>query len=397
MREFRLIRRPLGVFAVGATLAVGGILLGTADADGVTGSVSGTGSGMDVAMSGGSYWAGLINLAVDGGGSIQTYCIDLNTNTQVGVEYEESSWSEGNVPNLGKVAWVLKNGYPTKSTSDLLTAINLTLEPDLGSLSANEAAAGTQAAVWWFSDGASLAAGNPAAVQAVYDYLVANAVALSEPAPTLSIDPLSLSGGVGEMIGPFTVTTSAASVALTATGGTITDDLGNPLASVGDGGTFYVTLAAEGSVTITGEASATLYSGRVFITTAESAKQKLIAATSSPANTTFSVTAQASEATTTSEVTTTSEATTTSEVTTTSEATTTSEVTTTSEATSTSESDSQGPSSTGESDSRSNDPDGDDDDQIPAAGATTTATAMIAMGLMLMGYATLLASRRRVV
>jgi TQXA domain-containing protein/LPXTG-motif cell wall-anchored protein len=308
--------------------------------------MSGTGSGAAIQTDSGALWAGLIYLAVDGGGSVTTYCIDLNTATSGGVPYTEADWSEGTVPNLGLVTWVLRHGYPTVSTGSLLATINLTREPDLGSLSANAAAAGTQAAVWHFTDNSNLTGSNPDGIVAVYEYLVGNAVALSEPAPSIEILPAVLDGIVGERIGPFTLTTSAPSVDLTGTGGAITDSAGNPLTAVMSGGTFYVTLDAEGTAEVTASATAALSSGRVFVTTAGSPKQKLITASTTTAVTTASVVVTAAFEEEEEEATTT-----------------------------TLDSGAQGP--------------------IPDTGTTTTATLALGAGMLLMGGAVVMTARRR--
>lgn len=286
--------RSLSVFISGVALVIAGFLVGDARADGVTGTISDTSAGRTIQTNSGSHWAGLINLAIDGGGSVITYCIDLGTQTWPGVTYTEADWSEGSVPNLGTVTWVLRHGYPTVSTDNLLAAINLTLEPDLATLSADDAAAGTQAAVWHFTDSSNLAGSNTAGVVAVYEYLITNATSAGEPAPTLTIDPVSKAGTVGQLIGPFVVTTSAATVGLTVTGATITDAVGTPLSSVAAGGSFYIKLDVEGSATVTATATATLSSGRVFITTETSPRQKLITASTTRAITTATAEAVAS-------------------------------------------------------------------------------------------------------
>ncbi len=385
------LTRPLAVFATGAVLAIAGAVFGTAGADGVTGTVSGGGSGETIRESDGSYhWAGIINLAVDGGGSIRMYCIDLHTSTQEGVDYTEASWIEGYVPNLALVTWVLNHGYPTVSAASLMTAINETLSPDLSSLSSDQAAAGTQAAVWYFTDGFDLHSSNSREVEAVADYLIDHAVPMSEPMPTLSILPLTLSGTVGERIGPFTVTTSASSVTLSATGAFITDAVGNPLTTVGPGGTFYVTLTSEGSVTVTAETTAVLHSGRVFVTTAPTPKQKLIAASSVNAVASFTVDVDATVATTEAPTTEapTTEAPTTEAPTTeapTTEAPTTSDVPTTS-----------APSDTGgETNSSTPTTDAGSGNPLPGTGSSSTALLAVALGLSMMGGATILMVRRR--
>lgn len=357
------ISRSLAVFVTGAALATAGAIFNTANADGASGTFSSLGDGMNVNTNTGQKPAYVLNLSLDGGGTLKMFCIDLNTTTQYGVHYNEATWEEGNVPNLGKVTWVLGHGYPTVTAAALLDAINATIEPDLISLSDSEAAAGTQAAVWHFTDSSNLTGSNPAAVLAVYTYLVTNAVSVSEPAPSLTILPASLSGPVGERIGPFTVDTSAASVALSATGGLITDAVGNPLATVGDGGTFYITIAAEGSVTISGTATAMLGSGRVFTTTANSPKQKLIAARATTAQVVASVEAQATTTTTTEPVPTTDPSTSSSVEVEPPVVSTTTIV--------------------------------GSEGQLPSSGRSSTSLMAIALGMTMMGGATLMAVRRR--
>ncbi len=45
-------------------------------------------------------------------GDILTYCIDLTTETEIGVHYELGDWSSANVPNLDYVTYILNNYYP---------------------------------------------------------------------------------------------------------------------------------------------------------------------------------------------------------------------------------------------------------------------------------------------
>ena len=401
--------RWLSLFAAGAALALAGVI-GTAAAEGVSGTLSSTGHGQQIAVDGGQQaWAGLLHLSVDGGGGVETYCIDLGTSTSMGVHYQEGSWSDANVTNLGKVTWVLRHGYPNVSPTSLATAAGL------GGLTADQAAAATQAAIWHFSDGTSLDVGNSAAIVATYQYLVNNATATAEPGATLSVTPAALSGTVGELIGPFTVHTSATMVQLTASGGVISDGAGNVLTTAIDGDTFYLTIATPGSVTVEATASATLSSGRVFMTTHSSPKQKLIVAAStvSTANATASVSA-ADTTTTTEAVTTTTEAvtttteavtTTTEAVTTTTEAaTTTTEVatTTTAVATTTTEVGSEGPTTTVAATTTTS---------VASGGPTTTVRALphtgqpagrtpslllTGAGFTLMGLALVFETRRRV-
>lgn len=58
-------------------------------------------------------YAGLIPASDSEGTDVLTYCIDLFTSTQTGVTYERGEWNEANVRNLGYVAYILQNYYPT--------------------------------------------------------------------------------------------------------------------------------------------------------------------------------------------------------------------------------------------------------------------------------------------
>ncbi|WP_157902758.1 DUF5979 domain-containing protein [Streptomyces jeddahensis] len=127
-----------------------------------------------------------------------TYCIDLFTDTETGVNYELGEWSEANVPNLGYVEYILQRYYPT------------TGEPS-GATLAHRAAA-VQAAVWFFTDKYVLATtGTSATIRTYTAAIVADALAngpSAEPAePELSVTPEQMPApATGEIVGPFTVT-----------------------------------------------------------------------------------------------------------------------------------------------------------------------------------------------
>ncbi|MGN6239474.1 MAG: DUF5979 domain-containing protein [Cellulosimicrobium cellulans] len=124
-----------------------------------------------------------------------TYCIDLLTDTEVGVNYELGTWDEANVPNLGYVGYILDNYYP------------ITGEPSAAP-SANARAAAVQAAIWFFSDDYVLAPTDPArpfVAQIVADAL-ANGPSPEPVPPTLEVTPELLAApSSGEIVGPFTV------------------------------------------------------------------------------------------------------------------------------------------------------------------------------------------------
>ncbi|UKJ62957.1 Cys-Gln thioester bond-forming surface protein [Cellulosimicrobium cellulans] len=124
-----------------------------------------------------------------------TYCIDLLTDTEVGVNYELGTWDEANVPNLGYIGYILDNYYP------------VTGEP-AAAPSANARAAAVQAAIWFFSDDYVLATGDavrPYVAQIVAD-AIANGPAPEPTPPTLEVTPELLAAPeTGEIVGPFTV------------------------------------------------------------------------------------------------------------------------------------------------------------------------------------------------
>ncbi|QGG41461.1 thioester domain-containing protein [Aeromicrobium yanjiei] len=149
-------------------------------------------------------YAGLIPASDSEGNDVLTYCIDLFTTTQSGVTYERGDWNDANVRNLGYVAYILQNYYPT--------------EPDNPPGVANNVrSAAVQSAIWFFSDNLVL---DPNAEPELYDLtsdIVADAIAngpATEPAqPSLSISPESAdTPSTGEIVGPFTVTADGPSV-----------------------------------------------------------------------------------------------------------------------------------------------------------------------------------------
>ncbi|MBF8185042.1 Cys-Gln thioester bond-forming surface protein [Nonomuraea sp. K274] len=125
-----------------------------------------------------------------------TYCIDLETDTEIGVNYELGDWTEANVPNMGYIGYILRNHYPA------------TGEPAAAPTVAMRAAA-VQAAIWFFSDDYVLAVDSP--VRTYTAEIVADALANgpgTEPAePELTVTPESMAApATGEIVGPFTVT-----------------------------------------------------------------------------------------------------------------------------------------------------------------------------------------------
>ncbi|MFS8197220.1 TQXA domain-containing protein [Streptomyces sp. CWNU-52B] len=224
--------------------------------------------------------AGLFEMSVDNGGTLQTYCIDIYSPTQKDAKYQETPWSgtslNGN-PDAGRIRWILQNSYP--QVNDLAA---LAAKAGARGLTEEDAAAGTQVAIWRYSDGADVDAVDPQA-EKLADYLQRSARDVAEPAASLSLDPPAVSGHPGERLGPVTVRTNAHGVTVTppadATSGVkVVGRDGKEITSAVDGGELYFDVpedAADGSVALTVQASTTVPVGRAFASESRSQTQIL--------------------------------------------------------------------------------------------------------------------------
>ncbi|WP_171060119.1 Cys-Gln thioester bond-forming surface protein [Streptomyces montanus] len=239
--------------------------------------------------------AGLFEMFVDDGGALQTYCIDINSPTQKDAKYQETSWSgtslNGN-PDAGKIRWILQNSYP--QVNDLAA---LAGKAGASGLTEQDAAVGTQVAIWRYSDGVDVDAVNPRA-EKLADYLQKHARNVAEPEASLTLDPPAVSGHDGGMLGPVTVHTNADSVSVTppadaASGVKVVGEDGKVITSAANGSRLFFDVpedAADGSAALTVQASTTVPVGRAFAS--ESRSQTQILAGSSES--TVSATASAS-------------------------------------------------------------------------------------------------------
>ncbi|GAA3460325.1 thioester domain-containing protein [Saccharothrix longispora] len=172
-----------------------------------------------------AFYAGLIGLKITTGGQsqkAQAYCVELPTPLEDGRPLEEVPWGEHPNPkfaeNAGKINWILQNTFPQRSVEEVAKQFDLPISKKSVLITA------TQAAIWHFSDGSVLRADDSTQevddvdkeVHDLYEYLVAKAQPLEEPKPTLGIDPAERAGKAGERIGPFTVSSTADQVVLTA-------------------------------------------------------------------------------------------------------------------------------------------------------------------------------------
>ncbi|MGC9538125.1 Cys-Gln thioester bond-forming surface protein [Streptomyces sp. UG1] len=241
--------------------------------------------------------AGLFEMSVDGGGMLQTYCVDIHNPTQRGAKYHETPWSGtslGANKNSGRIRWILQNSYP--QVNDLAALAGKAGVK--GGLTEQDAAAGTQVAIWRYSDGVKVDAVDPQAEQ-LADYLEKNARGMAEPEASLRLDPPAVSGHAGERLGPVTVRTNGDGVTLTPpadaakSGVRIVDKDGKAVTTAADGGQVFFDVpedAADGQAELTVQASTTVPVGRAFA--AESRSQTQILAGSSES--TVSATASAS-------------------------------------------------------------------------------------------------------
>ncbi|MEV7276651.1 Cys-Gln thioester bond-forming surface protein [Streptomyces sp. NPDC093111] len=172
---------------------------------------------------------GLIKVTTEDGDTLLAYCLDVRTAVKRGAEYREADRSEvptlKDNPDAAKVDWVLRHGYPAYKPADLgkLTGLKL---------SENAAAGGTQAAVWRLTNHVKAVPLDPAGA-ALADYLVAHAVDTPEPVTPLVLDPETVTGPAGSVLGPITVGTTGDQVmaaldpAAVAAGVVLTDQEGN--------------------------------------------------------------------------------------------------------------------------------------------------------------------------
>ncbi|WP_259471511.1 TQXA domain-containing protein [Streptomyces shenzhenensis] len=252
--------------------------------------------------------AGLFEMSVDDGGMLQTYCIDMHSPTQKDAKYQETSWSGtslGANKDAGKIRWILQNSYP--QVNDLAA---LAERAGVGGLTEQDAAAGTQVAIWRYSDGADVDAVG-ARAEKLADYLEKSARDVAEPRASLTLDPPAVSGHPGELLGPVTVHTNALGVTVippadAATSGVrIVDKNGEVVTSAKDGSRLYFDVPEDtaeatggetspapdggsGAAALTVQASTTVPVGRAFASESRSQTQILAGSSESTVSATAS-------------------------------------------------------------------------------------------------------------
>ncbi|PZT69457.1 peptidase [Streptomyces sp. SW4] len=241
--------------------------------------------------------AGLFEMSVEGGGMLQTYCVDVHNPTQADAKYRETPWrgtSLGVNGDAGRIRWILQNSYP--QVNDLAALADKA--GVRGGLTEQDAAAGTQVAIWRYSDDVDVEAADPQA-ERLADYLEKNARHQREPEASLTLDPPAVSGRPGEPLGPITVHTNAGSATVTppadaATSGVrIVDKNGKPVTSAADGDRIYFDVpedAPAGTAALTVQASTSVPVGRAFASESRSQTQILAGSSESTVSATASAT-----------------------------------------------------------------------------------------------------------
>ncbi|MGH3716022.1 MAG: thioester domain-containing protein [Micromonosporaceae bacterium] len=226
----------------------------------------------------------LLRLKVAGGQTLLTYCIDIHTRVQK-TRYDESSWSETQLGDKAKyVNWILHHSVPFVGAEQLAKDAGLSETP-----SRADAVAGTQAAIWHYSDGYHLRIGdNKPVVEDIYQYLTGdkNTGMENEPAPALSLSPEQVTGEPGKLLGPISVTTSAKTVDVALADAPegaklLGPDKKTEVTTAKDGDKLWVSIPAgaeDGTAKVTADATSKVSPGRVFI--AKMKAQKLILADS---------------------------------------------------------------------------------------------------------------------
>jgi hypothetical protein len=235
-------------------------------------------------------FAGVIHAQPPGGGTdISLYCIDISTDTWIGVGYGLGTWNEANVPNVGYVARLLNEYYPTTDEPASL--------PDL-----NEKAAAVQAAIWFFSDRYVLRSDSRLhnTVAGIVDHIIAQGPLLEPPPPSLTLTPSHVDGPAGHVLGPITLTTDQATAAVTATGGSMFSDAAGtaPIANgaqLPSGQKIWVRSTGPATAVLNATAVATVPTGNVYLYDGNAGvaeTQRLILARTATLTTTVQATAE---------------------------------------------------------------------------------------------------------
>ena len=227
----------------------------------------------------------------EGGQEISLYCIDIATDTFLGTGYVLGTWDRANVPNVGWVARLLNEYYPTVPD-----------KPPLADL--NDRAAAVQAAIWFFSDRYVLKMSSHLhdAVAAIVDHIIKAGPLRKPRPPSLTVTPSHVSGSPPGLLGPFTVTTNQDAATVAATGGSMFADAEGTV-RIADGATvpsrtkIWLKSTVPSLAVLQATAVATVPTGNVYLYDGNgngglSDAQKLILAHSATLKSTVQATAE---------------------------------------------------------------------------------------------------------
>jgi hypothetical protein len=239
-------------------------------------------------------FAGVIHGTPTGGGpNLDLYCIDINTDTTVGIGYALGTWDASNVQNVGYVARILNEYYP--NTDEPTKLANGT------AATPNQTAAAVQAAIWFFSDRYVLNTSDALhdTVVGIVTKIRAEGPLVEPPPPSLTVTPTTISSP-RRVLGPFTVTTDAPGGAtVNSTGDMFSDRAGrNPIAhgtTVPSGTKIWLrATGGASSAVLQATSQATVPTGNVYLYDGNSSvsdAQRLILAKKATLTTTVQATA----------------------------------------------------------------------------------------------------------
>ncbi|MFE6777471.1 TQXA domain-containing protein [Streptomyces sp. NPDC057702] len=228
----------------------------------------------------GKIGAGLFEMSVENGGTLQSYSIDIHNPTQDQAKYQEVPWKSSSLhdnPDAGKIRWILQHSYPQINDLDRLAAAAGT-----GTLSEKTAAAGTQVAIWRYSDHIKVDAVHPQA-EKLADYLHKAARRVGEPRASLTLDPPAIAGKTGTRLGPVTVRTNASGVTIAPPTTTVPSGVrvvgadGKPITRATNGTRLFLDVppgSPDGTAGLTVEAATKVPVGRTFSGVGQHAKSQ---------------------------------------------------------------------------------------------------------------------------
>jgi len=263
--------------------------------------------------------AGLLNLRIDDSEDVLVYCVDTADGIDEGDTIPEAPWDGSSIANRDAVERILNSYHP------------IGVGPEGYEIEGtdSEKAEATQAAIWHFTNGYELENGDGSegplsvgypTVFANYQTIlkaVADGVlpALGGPV-TLTIEgDTDVDAIPGQLIGPFTIHTSVASVELTVSGGTLHNEDGSPFEGpASDGDEVWLKASEAGTVSLSGVAAGVQSGVRLFaaedlqdlaflVVTPQEVPARIEVTVHTPPTTSTSTTSTTEQATTTTSIT----------------------------------------------------------------------------------------------